>query len=91
MVTIAPNDKKLYFESIKLGGSKIFQPGDGIDPGTVTIPLKDSVAMAPGEASLAIGDFFKLDRKKGKVLKAPNDVVVTVTFDDGSVATIKVN
>jgi hypothetical protein len=90
-ITIAPSDDNLFFESISLGGTTIFTPDAGQKSGTVTIDLDSPVAMSPGEGTLNTGDFFKMDKKKGKVLQAPKDVTITVAFDDGSVATVKVN
>jgi len=89
-ITIAPSDKKLYFESIRLDGHPIFTPGDDQSPGTVTIELASTNVIEPGEARIDIGDFFKIDKKKGKQPKAPKDVVVTIAFDDGSVQTVTV-
>ena len=89
-ITIAPENQKLYFESISLAGETIYRPSDGLKSGTVTIPLTSAAALKPGEASLNVGDFFTVHKRKGTILEAPSDVVVTVQFDDGSVTTITV-
>jgi len=86
-ITIAPNDKNLYFEKIKLGDNTIFTPGDGQKSGTVTIDLSTDAVIKPGEGQLEVNGFFKVDKKKGNVAKAPKSVTITVAFDDGSVFT----
>jgi len=89
-ITISPSDDNLYFQEISLAGTAIFTPDGNQNPGTVTMELSTAVTIGAGDSPLRVGDFFKVDKKKGNVATKPKSVTVTVAFDDGSVATVQV-
>ena len=89
-ITISPSDDKLFFQEISLEGTAIFTPDGSQKSGTVTMELSTGVTFSAGESPLRVGDFFKVDKKKGNVATKPKSVTVTVAFDDGSVATVEV-
>ncbi|MFQ5844012.1 MAG: hypothetical protein ACE5JG_03400 [Planctomycetota bacterium] len=85
-ITIAPDKDNVFFEGIALDGVTLFNPPSDQAPGTVTIDLATDVSFAPGQATLAVGDFYKIKKGSPKTTK-PKEVIVTVAFDDGSVVT----
>ncbi|MFQ5845193.1 MAG: hypothetical protein ACE5JG_09430, partial [Planctomycetota bacterium] len=83
-ITVVPGGYGVYFGQIALNGVQIFAPGIDQEPGTVTVQLQTTAALAPGEGVLSIGEFYAVGRT-GSRLVVPTEIVVTVTFDDGSV------
>ncbi len=56
----------------------------------IEVHAKKVITIGACDSNLAVGDFFKVDKKKGNVATLPESVVVSIAFDDGSVATMEV-
>ncbi len=88
-ITVAPSKDNLYFEGISINGELLFYSPSDQAPGTVTLEPGSELGLAPGEATLQVGDFYEI--KDGQIdKKTPDEVVLTITFDDGSVVTVVV-
>ncbi|MHC4954310.1 MAG: hypothetical protein ACYTGZ_10500 [Planctomycetota bacterium] len=89
-ITIAPNNTNAYFEGIHLDGEPIFTSGEGMEPGTATVDLVGFEPVEPGTSTLNIGDFFTMSEVSGRIAHEPGQVVVTIWFDDGTGATVRI-
>lgn len=89
-VTVGPDKDTIYFEQILLGDTMLFTPSEGQEPGTVTVEVSSELSLAPGENQFVIQGFWEYDKNGSPKDKDPKSVVVTVTFDDGSVASTTV-
>ena len=89
-MTIAPDSDALYFKEIDLNNTIIFAPPVEQSPGTVTFAITSTEAFDPGEATLAIGPFYTIDKKGKKQAATPGEVAVTIAYDDGSVTSTTV-
>jgi len=89
-MTIAPDSDALYFKQIDLNNTIIYAPPVEQAPGTVTFAVTSTEAFDPGEATLAIGPFYVIDKKGKKQAATPGEVAVTIAYDDGSVTSTTV-
>ncbi len=89
-VTVGPDKDTVYFEQILLENTMLFTPSETQEPGTVTVDVSSELSLAPGENQFVIQGFWEYDKNGSPKDKDPNSVVVTVTFDDGSVASTTV-
>ncbi len=89
-VTVGPDKDTMYFEQILLENTPLYLPDEGQEPGTVTVIVSSELSLAPGENQFVIQGFWEYDQNGSPTNADPKSVVVTVTFDDGSVTTATV-
>jgi len=89
-VTVGPDKDTMYFEQILLQDTTLYFPNENQEPGTVTVDVSSELSLAPGENQFVIQGFWEYDKNGSPTDKDPKSVVVTVTFDDGSVASTTV-